>query len=120
MSRSRMFSKCCKTLSFWTRSFDKYRWLSAGIVSVLTANAQHNTRSRSFDFLFPWASANIPHMGFIAREDYDTGNVIYKIAFLQPSEHFTVFVLVNNFQNCCRHWFHSRTDLDILIFVYYS
>ena len=79
MCRSRMFPKCHKALSVWTRSFDKCRWLSAGIIPVLTANPQHNARSRSFDFLFPWASANVPHMGFVARENYDTGNVIYNI-----------------------------------------
>jgi len=123
MCRSRMFSKCYKALSVWTRSFDKCRWLSAGIipvVSVLTANPQHNARSRSFDFLFPWASTNIPHMGFVARENYDTGNAIYKN--LQFSYHlntysFIVFVPVNNL---LKSLINLRTEFDILIFVYYS
>jgi len=74
-----MFSQCYKALPGWTRSFDQCRWPSASNISVilcLTADPQHNTRSHSFDFLFPGASANIPHVGFVAREDHDTGNVI--------------------------------------------
>jgi hypothetical protein len=79
MFRYRMFSQCYKAVPGWTRSSDKWRGPSAGNTSVikcLTTSPQHNARGCSFDFLFPWTSANIPYMGFIAREDYDTGNVI--------------------------------------------
>jgi hypothetical protein len=79
MFRSRMFSQCYKALPGWTRSFDKCRWSSAGNISdtsCLTANPQYNARSCSSDFLFPGAAANVPHMGLVAREDHDTGNVI--------------------------------------------
>ena len=119
MCRSRMFSKCYKALSIWTRSFDKCRWLSAGIIpviSVLTANPQHNARSYSFDFLFPGASANIPHMGFVARENYDTGNTVHKIC----SSHaiwtlysFIVFVPVFNFKNGWSHWLTWEMNLTV-------
>jgi hypothetical protein len=84
MFRYRMFSQYYKALPGWTRSSDKWRGRSAGntpVISFLTASAQHNARSISFDFLFPGTSANIPHMGFIAREDHDTGNVISQIIF---------------------------------------
>jgi hypothetical protein len=61
--------------------------------------------------------------GFFAREDYDTGNAIYKVCS-SPSPwtlySFIVFVPVNNFKNGCSHWFHWRTEFDILIFFYYS
>lgn len=77
-----MFSQYYKALPGWARSSDKWRGRSAGNTSVIscpTANPQHNARSDSFDFLFPGTSANVPHMGFIAREDHDTGNVITQI-----------------------------------------